>query len=73
MLKVEELAPFGDLLTYIKTEIVHLGMMHTYAVQLSDAMQYLESLNIVHRDLATRNVLLINDQHVMLCYIPLIL
>jgi serine/threonine protein kinase len=66
LILVEELAPLGNLLSYIKNNPVHLGLIHTYAVQLADAMEYLEFNKIIHRDLAARNVLLINEQHVKL-------
>ena len=40
--------------------------MYIYAIQIADAMQYLESMKIIHRDLAARNILLLNEKHVSL-------
>ena len=58
--QVEELAPFGSLHEYIRTEGPHLTLQlfHTYTCQIADAMAYLERRRIVHRDLAIRNILL---------------
>ncbi len=35
-----------------------LKLLYTYALQIADAMEYLESRRVVHRDLAIRNILL---------------
>ena len=58
--QVEELAPFGSLHSYILKEGSHatLQLFHTYSCQIADAMAYLETRRIVHRDLAIRNILL---------------
>ena len=60
-LQVEELAPFGCLQHYLerKGKNLNLRHFHAYACQVADAMTYLEKKRIVHRDLATRNILLV--------------
>ena len=65
-IQVEELAPLGDLhsrLLDIKIPFKFL-LLHTYSCQLADALQYLESQRMIHRDLATRNILLVKEDSV---------
>ena len=41
-----------------------MGLMLLYARQVANAMKYLEEKKIVHRDLATRNILLVEENNV---------
>ncbi|KAM8953249.1 serine/threonine-protein kinase SBK1-like [Pelodytes ibericus] len=66
----QELAPGGTLDSIIETEVgIPEDKVKRCAVQISDALQYMHSRGLVHRDLKTDNVLLMDkDCHlVKLC------
>jgi focal adhesion kinase 1 len=65
---VMELAKFGQLKNYLQTyrSQIDLSSLLSYCGQLSNAMAYLEKKKYVHRDIAARNVLVVNHECVKL-------
>ncbi|XP_033122911.1 focal adhesion kinase 1-like isoform X5 [Anneissia japonica] len=65
---VMELAPLGQLRTYLQENKPNLTLrtLILYAYQISTALSYLESKKFVHRDIATRNVLVVAADNVKL-------
>ncbi|XP_071953746.1 focal adhesion kinase 1-like isoform X3 [Antedon mediterranea] len=65
---VMELAPLGQLRTYLQQNKLNLSLktLILFAYQISTALSYLESKKFVHRDIATRNVLVVAEDNVKL-------
>jgi focal adhesion kinase 1 len=65
---VMELAKFGQLRHYLQSykDQIEVTTLLLYSHQLSSAMAYLEAKKYVHRDIAARNVLVVNHECVKL-------
>ena len=65
---VTELAPLGALLDYLHKNYSKtlISTLHLYSRQLAEAMAYLESKSFIHRDIALRNIFLLNQEHIKL-------
>eukprot|EP00730_Choanoeca_flexa_P001253 TRINITY_DN10552_c0_g1_i2.p1 TRINITY_DN10552_c0_g1~~TRINITY_DN10552_c0_g1_i2.p1 ORF type:complete len:938 (+),score=136.95 TRINITY_DN10552_c0_g1_i2:34-2847(+) len=63
---VLELASHGDMLTYVRSHTAKIAQQMLWAQQLASALAYLHESEVLHRDLALRNVLLKHERHALL-------
>ncbi|NXS86730.1 FAK2 kinase, partial [Erpornis zantholeuca] len=65
---IMELYPYGELGQYLEQRRLELAVptLVLYALQVSKALAYLETINCVHRDIAVRNILVASPECVKL-------
>ncbi len=69
---VTELAVLGSLYNYLKKvrknkNILPVKKLYSYVYQIACGMEYLESVRLIHRDLACRNILLASSELIKIC------
>ena len=64
---VTEMAEHGSLEQYLKTQVLTELVRAKLATDIACGMQYLETCGFIHRDLASRNVLVAGDMSCRIC------
>uniref|UniRef100_A0A914BWQ8 receptor protein-tyrosine kinase n=1 Tax=Acrobeloides nanus TaxID=290746 RepID=A0A914BWQ8_9BILA len=66
-LMISALQEGGALLTFLQTHQgqLELRYLYLYCAQIADGMNYLVEKNILHSDLAARNILMKNNEHIL--------